>query len=67
MQSETINNQTAFIWPVAAHLRNYVAAFSDSARDIMDKFNFDVRTHLHHTAIDTTSASRMHNLNGHHS
>lgn len=26
---------------VAGHLRNYIAGFSDSARDIVDKFNFE--------------------------
>ncbi|WP_323671861.1 class I SAM-dependent DNA methyltransferase [Candidatus Poriferisodalis multihospitum] len=28
---------------VAGHLRNYIAGFSDSARDIVDKFNFDAQ------------------------
>ena len=28
---------------VAANLRNYIAGFSESARDIVDKFNFDVQ------------------------
>ncbi len=28
---------------VAGNLRNYIAGFSDSARDIVDKFNFDVQ------------------------
>ena len=28
---------------VAGHLRNYIAGFSDSARDIVDKFNFDTQ------------------------
>ena len=28
---------------VAGNLRNYIAGFSESARDIVDKFNFDVQ------------------------
>ena len=28
---------------VAGNLRNYIAGFSESARDIIDKFNFDVQ------------------------
>ena len=28
---------------VAGHLRNYIAGFSDSARDIVDKFNFEAQ------------------------
>ena len=28
---------------VAGNLRNYIAGFSESARDIIDKFNFDTQ------------------------
>jgi hypothetical protein len=49
-QSETIRNHAAFIWSVADLLRGidgslklYIGGFSETAKDIIDKFEFGIQ------------------------